>query len=138
MSTTVPEAATDAPRLLVRPWCPCGVSARLVHETTPCARCGRRAWQEKHVAAFVEFDQREDGWYGRQDQIPHLWNGPFASREFAATVRHDHAPAYLVCGLCDYNDIDEDVVVHYAVMHHLSADEPLLGEDLGDVKQSWK
>src|SRR5262249_10048815 len=122
-------------RLLIRPWCPCGIGLRRVLETTPCPRCDRRGWAEKHVPAFVEIEERSDGWYGRQELATvSEGEGPFTSRELAASVRYDHCPGYLLCGRCGFEDLEERVVVHYAVTHP-AFDEQLAGEDLGGVKQ---
>lgn len=121
------------PRVLIRAWCPCGLGVRRVLPTTPCPRCGRQEWKEKHEPAFHEILQRGDGWYGRSDYSAD-WVGPFTTRELAASVRYDHAPGYLLCGLCGFDDLQEHVVAHYVVTHP-ALDELLGGEDLADVKE---
>ncbi len=63
--------------------------------------------------------RRADGWYGRQDYYPlGQWDGPFETRELAASVRYDHAPGYLVCGLCGFDEWgNTKVVAHYRAVH---------------------
>jgi hypothetical protein len=106
-------ATSDRARVLIRPRCPCGRGVHTALASTPCPSCGQTDWREKHEPAFEQIVRRPDGWYGRQTYY-HLdeWDGPFATSELAASVRYDHVPGYLVCGLCGSDDVAERLVEH--------------------------
>jgi hypothetical protein len=45
------------------------------------------------------------------------WVGPFSSQEAAETVRYDHGPGYLVCGVCGWDGWKTKLPQHYADHH---------------------
>jgi hypothetical protein len=54
---------------------------------------------------------------------------PFASQEAAESVRYDHGPGYLVCGVCGWDGWKTKIAGHYSSQHRPLSDPDALAAD---------
>lgn len=78
---------------------------------------------------YRSFENERSLWRWPGDRTEKGWVGPFASKEAAESVRYDHAPGYLVCGVCGWDGWKTDVAGHYRTHHGPLSDPDALAAD---------